>query len=275
MQLEEADRLRLLDRIDEYCDAVPRAGAMAERFGTCSLFVGAGAWTYYIRPARGAARIEPIDLSRALQRQAALGLDAAVEWVDELVEGVDDAVVANALVTVEYPLLVRVADVRQVTAPIPAGHRIEILDADSAWLREALATQSIAFSVGGVEPGTTEPGELAAALERVSASEVDHVATRIAEGRTIVAAALDEHEQIVAAGMCQPVRDVAEIVGVATLPIARRRGIAGALSDRLAREVAGLGVEVVFLSAASDPVAQVYERIGFERVGVAKAASRS
>ena len=60
-----------------------------------------------------------------------------------------------------------------------------------------------------------------------------------------------------------------EIVGVATLPAYRRRGIGAALTAALADDAVRLGVGLIFLSAAGDDVAAIYERLGFRRVGFA------
>jgi predicted GNAT family acetyltransferase len=62
---------------------------------------------------------------------------------------------------------------------------------------------------------------------------------------------------------------VAEIVGVATLPAVRRQGLGGAVTALLVEHALSIGVETVFLSAASDDVARVYERLGFRRTGTA------
>ena len=53
------------------------------------------------------------------------------------------------------------------------------------------------------------------------------------------------------------------MIGVGTLPAARRRGI-GARRHRAARrsDARERGAELVFLSAADDDVARLYERLG-------------
>ena len=61
----------------------------------------------------------------------------------------------------------------------------------------------------------------------------------------------------------------AEIVGVATLPSARRRGLGAAVSALLARQALDTGHDLVFLAAADEDVARVYARIGFRRIGTA------
>jgi GNAT superfamily N-acetyltransferase len=81
----------------------------------------------------------------------------------------------------------------------------------------------------------------------------------------------------VAVGTHHPVgldgRQVSEVVGVATLPRLRGRGLGAGLASALvahARETADL----VFLSAGDDDVARVYERVGFARLATIGVAGR-
>jgi predicted N-acetyltransferase YhbS len=91
---------------------------------------------------------------------------------------------------------------------------------------------------------------------------------RIAAGRTVMMVAIEDGVPV-AVGSHQPVavdgREVSEVVGVATLPRLRARGLGAALASALvahARESADL----VFLTAGDDDVARVYERAGFARL---------
>src|SRR4051794_6288286 len=79
-------RTTLLERIEDYYDAVPRTGGRAEQHGPLTLFVNGGAgWPYYARPRRGwphpatAAHVRTV---RARQRK--LGMPEAFEWVAEV-----------------------------------------------------------------------------------------------------------------------------------------------------------------------------------------------
>jgi predicted N-acetyltransferase YhbS len=81
----------------------------------------------------------------------------------------------------------------------------------------------------------------------------------------------------VAVGSHQPVdvdgTEVSEVVGVATLPRLRARGLGAGLASALvahARETADL----VFLTAGDDDVARVYERVGFARLATTGVADR-
>jgi len=55
---------------------------------------------------------------------------------------------------------------------------------------------------------------------------------------------------------------------VATLPPPRRRGLGAAITGALVDDARAAGVETIFLSAAGDDVARVYERLGFEARGL-------
>jgi predicted GNAT family acetyltransferase len=70
-----------------------------------------------------------------------------------------------------------------------------------------------------------------------------------------------------ASGIHQPVGGVTEVVGVATLPAFRRRGLGAAVTALLVADARRRGVETVFLTAGDEEIARVYGRLGFERVG--------
>jgi predicted GNAT family acetyltransferase len=76
----------------------------------------------------------------------------------------------------------------------------------------------------------------------------------------------------VCVGAHQPVGEVSEVVGVATLPAFRRQGWAGAVTHALVADARERGVRTVFLSAADDAVARVYQRVGFGDIGEVCAA---
>lgn len=62
----------LLDRLEEYFDAVPRHGARVEDYGPITLFVREGqGWPFYARPARewsGPLEVTDVQKVRARQR---------------------------------------------------------------------------------------------------------------------------------------------------------------------------------------------------------------
>lgn len=64
-----------------------------------------------------------------------------------------------------------------------------------------------------------------------------------------------------------PLDGFTELVGIATLPEYRRRGIAGAVTAEMAKTAFAEGVQTAFLTAADDDASRVYQRAGFYRVG--------
>jgi predicted GNAT family acetyltransferase len=73
----------------------------------------------------------------------------------------------------------------------------------------------------------------------------------------------------VAIAMHQPVGRVTEVVGVATLPAFRRRGLASAVTQLIVDDAVRRGAQTIFLTADDDGVARVYERLGFRRTATA------
>jgi GNAT superfamily N-acetyltransferase len=75
-------------------------------------------------------------------------------------------------------------------------------------------------------------------------------------------------EQPAGAGMyTTPWQGLVELVGVATLPFFRRRGIATTLVGEATRDALARGADAVCLVAADEGAGQMYERVGFRPVG--------
>jgi GNAT superfamily N-acetyltransferase len=138
-------------------------------------------------------------------------------------------------------------------------------------LARIMAVAAVAFSHSGTSTGSAGTAE----RDRRAATDppiAPDVRARIESGRTVLYVAEDADGPI-ASGAHQPVDGVTEVVGVATLPVVRRRGIGAAITAALVEDAVAAGVSTTFLSASSDEVARVYERLGFERVGHAGLAA--
>jgi len=262
----------LLDQLEEYYDAVPRRSARVEDLGPLSLFVREGqGWPFYARPARGwAGPVSAADVARVRARQRELAIPESVEWVAETAPALRAAAEESGLVVHEHPLMVLAPD-----APEPAGNEVfdglpvRIMGADDPTLPSALAVAHLAFAEPGTRIGPADVADLAEAVRaRAGDGSVELTAARIREGLTAVAAVVEDGAAL-CSGQHQPVGAVGEIVGVGTLPAARRRGLGRAVTAALVADARSRGVETVFLSAGDDDVAQIYARLGFRRIGTA------
>ncbi|MFV2022103.1 GNAT family N-acetyltransferase [Micromonospora sp. LOL_023] len=319
----------LLDRLDRFCDAVPRAAAHPEELGEYVLFVRkeAGGWPFYARPRRGAAAAPAAaDITTVRARQRELGLPESFEWIHEIHPDLLAVARSAGLHVQQAPLMVLDPD-----ALPPAAHfadlHVRLLDPDSpgfvadlaAWFivaRAAFAPLSGPLSAAPTDSAAALPTVGAATPELVTVTfpTVDSGVTRsqqepttapsapadppgvdlvpeslVAQERLAISfgvrrIALADHPTPAAAdltsagltavsaaavGSLNRVDDVAEIVGVGTLPQARRRGLASAITDTLARRALADGVDLVFLAAGDDDIAVLYHRLGFRRIGTA------
>jgi truncated hemoglobin YjbI len=259
-------------RLERYLDAVPLSASEPEPVGRFTLFRPTGPWRYYARPRLGLdENINRADVDALRQRQIELKLPQNIEWVQQTTPSLMAAARESGLEVHEYPLLAR--DVRDMGA-ITAPHGVEIrqVEADDPDFTRAHAVANVGFGAPGtaVGPqGTKERDESAAATKPDADA---FMRERHRAGLSVTYAAFDESGPI-AVGTHQPVGEVTEIVGVATLPSARRRGIAAALTAALAADAVRRGVTTLFMGADSDDVARIYERAGFVRVGSAGGAA--
>ncbi|MEO8182955.1 MAG: GNAT family N-acetyltransferase [Deltaproteobacteria bacterium] len=264
---------RLFERIEAFYDAVPRLRARAEAFGRFVLFVSNGpSHPYYARPVLGGtAPASPEDIAAVRARQRELGLPQAFEWTSELTPWLLPSMEAAGLSVLHAPLLV--LDPRRLPDPDElAAEPVRLLDPASARFSEDLSMRRAVAAVSFRSPGT-QAGK-AGAAERDLALQPPSPASLELETQAIVRlqaahAVLESANGVLASGSYQRTAGVCEIVGVATLPNARRRGLGAAVTAALSRHAITTGAELVFLSAGSEEIARVYARVGFRRIGTA------
>jgi ribosomal protein S18 acetylase RimI-like enzyme len=264
------DDLTLLRRIDAYLDAVPRAAVRTEEIGPFTLFVQeGGGWRYYARPTPGTRTFTRGDVEAVRARQRELGQPEAIEWVVGLGPSVGSAAAAAGMTTRHLPLMhLPSGAVRPVA--VPDGIQIGFADPD-----DDLATISAVAMVGFGNPGT-EAGDVGVDALAEAAAVADPGITsftreRMRAGTTVTAAAYVDGMPV-SVGSHNPRGGVTEIVGVATLPAYRRRGIGAAVTAALTRDAIERGIGTICLSAGSPDVARVYARAGFREVGQVGAA---
>ncbi len=113
---------------------------------------------------------------------------------------------------------------------------------------------------------TVQSRSFGAADAPAASAEVAENFRRRFAASTLFVAEMDG--EIVSGGAFTPPADgVTEVVGIATLPGFRGRGIAGLLTSQITRHAFGQGVELAFLTAGDAAAGRVYGRVGFQAAG--------
>ena len=144
---------------------------------------------------------------------------------------------------------------------------MRLLGAGAAAVADAQGAVELSFAAPGTAVGPAGPAQRDVATAGLA--DLGFLRERIRRGLTVLAVAEDPGLGAVGAGSHQPVGDVSEVLGIGTLPCARRRGIGSAVTSALVADARERGVDLVFLSAADDAVARIYARLGFRRIGTA------
>ena len=261
----------LLERIEAYLDAVPRSSATAEDAGKFTLFRSAAPWPYYARPRLGLAdRITADDVARVRATQRALKLPETIEWVFETTPSLAEAALAAGMRVERSPLVV--LERATFVAPIAADAvKVRFVEADDPDFLGVHAVATVGFGAPGTQVGREGAEQRDAVALATAAGTADFMRERARRELSRTAAAFDPDGPL-AVGTHQPVNGVTEVVGIATLPAARRRGLGAVVTAALVEDAWTRGVRTVFLSAGSADVARVYARIGFRQIGSAGAA---
>ena len=264
----------LLPRLETYYDAVPRRFAQTQECGPFTLFLGEpGGWVYYARPRLGeTTAITAEDVVAAADQLRDRGLPQTIEWVHETTPTLLDAVrAAGSFELEELPLLALDGDLDVTVPPLPDGVTVRLLGpVDGEAVSAATAVSHVGFAAEGTARGDAGPAERDAAAKPAQQRVLD----LLADGGVRIAVAEQAGHGVVSTGRTLPVGDVTEVMGVATLPSARRQGLGAAVTAALVADTRDLGLRSVFLTASSEDVARVYAGIGFRRVGTGWAAER-
>jgi ribosomal protein S18 acetylase RimI-like enzyme len=209
----------------------------------------------------------PEEIAAVRVRQRDLGVPEALEWIHDRLPGLLDVARGARMKVKQVPLMV-LGEGRWRTPEPPDGIVVRLLKPGDRALAGMGAVTYLGFGHPGTALGEAGPAERDASAVGQSAVELDYLSDRIRNGLTQPAVAEDEGG-VLSGGSHQPVGDVSAIVGVATLPSARRRGLAGLVTARLVEDARERGADVIFIEAEDADVARIYGRLGFERIGTA------
>jgi ribosomal protein S18 acetylase RimI-like enzyme len=261
----------VIERIDAFCDAVPRRRARADEYGPLVLFVPTGpGWPYYARPRRGSRpQVTAADVRAIRARQRELIIPESFEWIEQVAPEMAAAAIEAGLDVQTHPLMV--LSTPPGVPALPPDVTVRVVAPEDTELDRIWAVPGVAFGHPGTAAGEVGPAERDKIAADHDGGTIAMLRERLRSGYSVLAAAFGP-EGPLAAGSCQAVDGVAEITGVGVLPSSRRQGLGAAVTALLARDALDRGVETVFLSATDDTVARVYARIGFREVGTAMIA---
>jgi ribosomal protein S18 acetylase RimI-like enzyme len=261
----------IIERIDAFCDAVPRRRAEAHEYGPLVIFVPTGpGWPYYARPKRGSRPlITAADIRAVRVRQRELIIPESFEWIEQTAPEMSAAASDASLEVRAHPLMVLAGAAR--VPSLPPGVTVRVVAPDDAELDRIWAVPAVAFGHPGTEAGEAGAAERDKIAADHDGDTIAMLRERLRSGHSVLAAAFGP-EGPLAAGSCQAAGGVAEITGVGVLPADRRQGLGAAVTALLAADARDRGVEIIFLSASDEAVARVYARIGFREIGTAMIA---
>ncbi len=262
----------LLMVADTYLDRAPRPDSDVAETGAFSLFVSRTPWSYYARPAR--SHPQPVTVADIEVLAAACdehGVRLEIEWVDEVHPELAEVAMSFGLTVNSYALMTLEAD-EPLLAPATDA-MVRVVDAEDPALLAGWAVAGISFSAGGTAIGSWGTAERDIGSRDLPLEMVAHLRDR-ARRRLSVTAVAETVDGVVASGLYNPIDGTAEVLAVATLPVARRQGFAGAVTAGLVQHARENGVRLLLLSAESDDVARVYGRLGFRRIGTTCAAEQ-
>ncbi|MFJ4436032.1 GNAT family N-acetyltransferase [Streptomyces sp. NPDC088923] len=262
----------VLARVEWFHETVAREfSRVRERYGPFVLHLQPWQGPFPARPhpaerGRTFTAAEVRDLLRTQrERQAPRGL----EWLAETAPALRGACEEAGLVVREHPVLLidPCGEGAREASPAPGPPPAAELLASNDWRVEyAIAVAHVGFTY----PGTDRGPEGRASVAELLASgelrrEAAEAARRIHAGTRALAIA-ETWEGPVATGQFNTLDDLAEIIAVATLPEARRRGHASAVLRTLIAEARSRRLRTMFLTAADEEVARIYEGVGFRRL---------
>jgi len=238
----------VLERINDYLNAVPRWRCDVLEVGPFDVFLNRGGgnpWISYARPKRQLTGDIATHIHAVRSAMKSRGYLPRWEYIEDLHPDLTPALAAADFPVPEMRPLMVLAD--SAPAPIPSTLEVRLVTSDEE-LIAASDVQKRGFGLPD-EEDTFDLRQLRGGGMRAMAAFADGIA--------------------VSAGVHTPVNGVTELAGIATLEGYRRRGIGAALTAALAQDAREQGCDLIFLSAGDEGVARTYARAGFQTIAQA------
>jgi predicted GNAT family acetyltransferase len=222
-----------------------RVGPFYARFDT-----GLNPYNNYAIPEPGA---EPSadDVTALVRAYQETGRQPRLEYVAASAPAVEPSLTAQGFVTEDRPALMACEGGKQQRLVPPPGISLLKPSSDEDLLA-MVAVQREAFD----DPTPPGPDELAGQHRNLE------------RGCIFVLARDDSTGDAAGAGVCTPLeRGVTEIAGIGVRPRFRRRGIAAALTARLAADAFTQGATLAWLTPGGEEAQRIYARAGFQAIG--------
>jgi GNAT superfamily N-acetyltransferase len=242
-----------------------------ERVGPFGIWKSVAPWPHPIRPVAG-TRVTDADLDALGARLAELKMNPNIEWVLDEHPELAGLLARRGSEIVRTPALVLDEALSLAAPELPPGFRVARLSpSDSDEL--ILASRAVG-DLGFGNPGTaiSEVGGAARNAQVADGLDTDAGHAFIEFSRVRLASdgfamfVISDADGLVARAAVLSGAAGSEVAGVAVLPAYRRRGLAAAITFAAVAYVASTGKSPIALTAASDDVARIYERLGFVRV---------
>jgi GNAT superfamily N-acetyltransferase len=197
------------------------------------------------------ARPEPGDVEALVAAYRAHRRVPRLEYLPAVAPEAEEPLRAGGFAVEARPPLMICRPEAAVRLPPPAGVELVLPRSDA----DLLAGGAVANAAFG-EPAGPPPQHVARTRELLAGGGVAVLARDAATGEAL------------GWGVCTPPRDgVTELAGIGVAAEHRRRGIAGAITARLAAEAFDRGVLTAFLTPGDEGAGRVYARAGFAAAG--------
>jgi len=199
------------------------------------------------------------DVAALIGAYRARGRRPRLEFLPAVAPAAEAVLLAGGFAVEARPPLMTCGPADAVEIADPPGIELVTPESDAEHVARVRVTAA-AFGEPAGDPDADDGGADAATVARTRDT--------VAAGGIVILARDAQTGASAGGGVCTPPGDGAtELAGIGVRQEYRRRGVAAAITSRLAREAFAAGVRTAFLTPGDDGALRVYERAGFRSRG--------